>query len=440
VSFRARLTIAAAVAVALAVAAACAAAYIVVDNQLHGEIDRALRDRTAAIADQPVAALRTRFPPPPGTPFGGANGYFQFVPATGPVVLPSNETTPLPQVAQARKVAAGTHGSYFSDVDVAGSHLRVLTTQIAPGVAVQVARPLDENDHTLDRLRTLLILIGAGGIALAALLGAAVARAALTPLRRLSGAAAEVAETRDLSRRVEAAGRDELGKFAGSFNTMLEALDESMQAQRRLVADASHELRTPLTSLRTNIEVLARPEKLPPEEYSRLLADVVAQTEELTALVTDVVELAREPSPAYETEDVRLDLLVAEAVERARRHAPQVQFETHLEPTVVEGVPSRLERAVANLLDNAAKWSPADGGVEVSVRGPEVVVRDHGPGISEADLPHVFDRFYRAPEARGLPGSGLGLAIVRQVAELHGGKASAERAEGGGTRMRLTLV
>jgi two-component system sensor histidine kinase MprB len=219
---------------------------------------------------------------------------------------------------------------------------------------------------------------------------------------------------------------------------MLEALSSSQQAQRQLVADASHELRTPLTSLRTNIEVLSS-DALPPEDRERLLADVVAQLSELTLLVSDLVDLARGDEPAAVPEDVRLDLLVADAIERARRHAPDKTFFTELEPSLVEGVPGRLDRAVANLIDNAAKWSPAGGQIEVTVRGGEVSVRDHGPGIAESDLPHVFDRFYRAPAARGLPGSGLGLAIVRQVAESHGGTIVAERANGGGARMRLTL-
>jgi len=156
-------------------------------------------------------------------------------------------------------------------------------------------------------------------------------------------------------------------------------------------------------------------------------------------LVADLVDLARGDEPQPDIEDVRLDTLVAEAVERARRHASDKVFSTQLEPCVVEGVPARLDRAVTNLLDNAAKWSPAGGRIEVSVHDGKVTVRDHGPGIADADLPYVFDRFYRAEAARGLPGSGLGLAIVRQVAESHGGTVAAERANGGGARMSLEL-
>ena len=220
---------------------------------------------------------------------------------------------------------------------------------------------------------------------------------------------------------------------------MLAALEESSRAQRQLVADASHELRTPLTSLRTNIEVLAGDRALAPGDREKLLGDVVEQLGEMTALIAELIELARAEQHHEEPEDVRLDLLTESAVERARRNTPSVTFTTDLGESLVHGVPSTLERAVANLLDNAAKWSPPGGAVEVGVHEGEVTVRDHGAGIADEDLPYVFDRFYRASSARGLPGSGLGLAIVKQVAEAHGGTVTAEPAEGGGTLMRLRL-
>ena len=220
---------------------------------------------------------------------------------------------------------------------------------------------------------------------------------------------------------------------------MLGALEESTRAKRQLVADASHELRTPLTSLRTNIEVLASERSLPPGERERLLTDVVEQLGEMTTLVAELIELARGEREPAQAEDVRLDLVAADAVERTRRNRPGITFTTDLQESLVHGVPATIERAVANLLDNAAKWSPPGGEVEVAVRDGQVTVRDHGPGIEEVDLPYVFDRFYRASSARGMSGSGLGLAIVRQVAEAHGGEVVAERAEGGGTLMRLRL-
>jgi two-component system sensor histidine kinase MprB len=187
--------------------------------------------------------------------------------------------------------------------------------------------------------------------------------------------------------------------------------------------------------------VLAEADSLPSEDRKRLLRDVVAQLDELTVLVSGLVDLARGDEPELTTEEVRLDLLVADAVERAKRakrHAPDKRFETRLEPSLVRGVPARLDRAVSNLLDNAAKWSPPGGEIEVCVSDGEVSVRDHGPGIDHSDLPFVFDRFYRAPSARHLPGSGLGLAIVRQVADSHRGQVAAERADPG-TRLLLRL-
>jgi two-component system, OmpR family, sensor histidine kinase MprB len=291
----------------------------------------------------------------------------------------------------------------------------------------------------LRRVSRWLIALALAGIGLAAGLGLLVARAVLAPVQRLTRTAEEVTETRDLSRRIDTAGTDELSRLAATFNTMLGALEESARSQRQLVSDASHELRTPLTSLRTNIEVLARDEALPPGEREKLLSDVTEQLTEMTALIAELVELARGDQVPDEPQDVRLDLVTADAIERTRRNRPGVTISADVEESMIRGVPSTIERAISNLLDNAAKWSPPDGEVEVSVRGGDVVVRDHGPGIEPDDLPFVFDRFYRAESARGTPGSGLGLAIVRQVAEAHGGSVSAEAAEGGGTRVRLQL-
>jgi two-component system sensor histidine kinase MprB len=266
-----------------------------------------------------------------------------------------------------------------------------------------------------------------------------VARTALTPVERLTQAAERVAETRDLAHRIDQTGDDELGSLAASFNQMLEALDGSLRAQRQLVADASHELRTPLTSLRTNIEVLARAEDLPDEERAKILSDVTMQLDELTGLLGDLIELARGVEPAFSQEDVRLDTLVVQTVERVQVRFPDLRFVTEVEPSLVVGTPERLHRAIGNLLDNAAKWSPAGAEVDVRVTGTDVSVRDHGPGIEPEDLPHVFDRFYRAPSARGKPGSGLGLAIVLQIAEAHGGSVAVENAEGGGARFTMRL-
>ena len=436
-SFRARLTLVAAAAVALAVVAASFAVYFLVRDELRSTVDDSLETTAAQLAQTPVHDFKHLTPPP--SKLGGAPGYPQLVGVDGEALLPRGQTVALPVNDRVVGVARDGSGTFLMDAHVNGTHVRVITFPYAPGFAVEVARPLTEVDESLGRIENYLILIAGGGIAIAIALGLFVSRAALAPVRRLTTATERVTETGDLSERIEVSGNDELSRLACSFNTMLAALEESTRMQRQLVADASHELRTPLTSLRTNIEVLASERILPPGERERLLNDVIEQLGEMTTLIAELMELARGEQHTAAPEEVRLDLVAADAVERTRRNSPAVNFQTSLEESVVHGVPSTIERAVANLLDNAAKWSPPDGSVEVGVHDGEVTVRDHGPGIAEEDLPYVFDRFYRAASARGLPGSGLGLAIVKQVAEAHGGQVVAERAEGGGTRMTLRL-
>jgi two-component system sensor histidine kinase MprB len=436
-SFRARLALVAAAAVALAIVSASFVIYFIVRDELRSPIDDSLRRSAQNIQGAPPEeVLRGLFHL--RAELGGAPGYPQVVKPDGQTVLLGGETTPLPVDDHDINVARGTARTFLRDVHVSDTHVRMITFPVGD-VAVQVVRPLTEVDHSLGRIENYLILISGGGIAIAAALGLLVSRAALAPVRRLTAATETVTETGDLSQRIDTSGRDELTRLAASFNTMLGALEESTRAQRQLVADASHELRTPLTSLRTNIEVLASDRRLPPGERERLLKDVVEQLGEMTTLISELIDLARGEQDTAEPEEVRLDLVAADAVERARRNQPSVTFSTDLEESVVQGVPSTIERALANLLDNAAKWSPPGGDVEVGVQDGTVTVRDHGPGIDEEDLPYVFDRFYRARSARGLPGSGLGLAIVRQVAEAHGGAVVAERAEGGGTRVVLRL-
>lgn len=441
-SFRRRLVLTSAAAVAVAVVLAAAVTYVVARQELRKPVDQALRALAGEVggvvieAPGPNREIPIEIPTPP---LGGPAGYAQLVREDGSVIRPPDSSIGLPVTRGAREVAAGIRSSYFDEARVAGIHVRVYTRSVRPGAALQVARPLNEVDRSLRRLGVVLLLVAVGGVALAGLAGWLVAREALRPVERLTAVAEEVARTRDAGHRIETGGEDELGRLAASFNTMLAALEESMRSQRQLVADASHELRTPLTSLRTNLEVLATGGSLSATERADLVRDVVVQLEELSILVGDLVDLAREQELSGEPEEVRLDLLVSEEIERAKRHAPDRRFHADLEESSVQGVPSRLHRAVGNLLDNAIKWSPPEGEIEVVVSGGEVAVRDHGPGIPEADRPHVFDRFYRAPDARGLPGSGLGLAIVRQVAESHGGRVSAEAAEGGGARLRMSL-
>jgi two-component system, OmpR family, sensor histidine kinase MprB len=465
-SFRRRLIVFSAAAVAVSIALASVVTYVVVRGQMRGQVDNSLREQAAG-----AVAIRVTAPVPaaggakrdvlegavdpgaivalPQEPLGSTPVYGQIVKPDGEVVQsdpPGDQALAarpkLPVDRRTRDVAKGLREPFFEDRNIDGQHVRVYTARTAKGAVVQVARLLGEVDASLRTLAILLGLVNLGGVALAAGLGFLVSRAALRPVAQLTDAAEHVAQTRDLSRRIDAHSPDELGRLAASFNTMLEALDASLGAQRQLVADASHELRTPLTSLRTNVELLARARDMPLGDRERLLHDLTSQLEELTVLVGDLVDLARGDEPEHAVEDVRLDVAVADAVDRARRHAPNRLFETDLEPCLVRGVPARIDRAVANLLDNAAKWSPAGGRIDVCLTADgNLTVRDHGPGIDDEDLPHVFDRFYRAPAARGTPGSGLGLAIVRQVAESHGGRVAVEslRENGGGTRFQLSL-
>jgi two-component system sensor histidine kinase MprB len=433
-SFRARIALVAAAAVAIAVVAASGVVYLVVKDQLYSSVDSSLRSSMERIQHGPPFDFADG-PPQPGV-FGG---YPQAVRRDGVTYTRRGQNLTLPVDDHVLRVAQGKGDTFIANADVQGSHVRVITFPYQPGYAVQIARPLDETDRALSRIKFLLFFIAAGGVLVAAGLGLAVSRTALAPVRRLTQATETVTETRDLSERIEAGGKDELGRLATSFNAMLAALEESDRARSQLIADASHELRTPLTSLRTNIEVLASDRLLPPGERERLLTDVIEQLGEMTTVISELIELARGEEHRVQPEDVRLDVITAGAVERTKRNRPGVEFTTDLHESLVYGVPETLDRALGNLLDNAAKWSPPNGEIEVAVRDAEVTVRDHGPGIDDEDLPYVFDRFYRATSARVLPGSGLGLAIVRQVAQAHGGTVVAERAEGGGTLMRFRL-
>lgn len=434
-------------AVGIAVVLAAIVCYFVVRDQLRGQVDNALRAQ-AAVVEQHFGLQRPL--PSISASAGGPAPYAQAVLADG-TVYPAEGNLSLPVSAHVRAVAAGTSGPYMTDVHVGGSHLRELAFQLpvplaGQPVAIQLARPLSSVDNVLSTLRLILLVVILGGIALAVVLGRLAAKRVLKPLAEVAETALHISETEDLTARIQVRADDEVGQLAIRFNAMLErleasraALDASARAQRQLIADASHELRTPVTSLRTNIEVLLAHDDLSNEERRRMLTDVVDQTEELTGLVGDLIELARGDLPVDSVEDVRLDRVVEDSVERAQRNFPRVSFAAAFEPTLIDGVPERLGRAVNNLLDNAARHSPPGGVVEIRVGTDGIVVRDHGPGIDDADLPYVFDRFYRGASSRGQQGSGLGLAIVRQVAEQHGGSVSAANAPDGGAVFTLRL-
>jgi two-component system sensor histidine kinase MprB len=452
VTLRTRIAAVAGLAVAVAVLLAAVVVYVAVRSDLRGQIDASLRQRASAFVAMPP-------PNPPGTPggppgggpggrpttvapaqFGGASGYVQFIGPTGAVEVPGGQgsSPAIAPDAQERAIAAQGHGELLADRTVHGTPLRVLTLGTGARGAVMVALPLTQVDRELHHILLILILVGVGGIALAVLLGALVARAALAPIARFTRRTERLTGDPDLSRRLEVDGRDELARLAASFNATLDRLERSVAAQRHLIADAGHELRTPIASLRTNIQVLQEAGRLGAEELEALRQDIIDELDELTALVSDVVELARGAGGELPADDVRLDQIVAGAVERTRRRG-ELRFQVELQPTLVRGAPDRINRAVANLLDNARKWSPPDGLIEVQLQDGVLTVRDHGPGFKDADLPHIFERFYRADAARGLPGSGLGLAIVRQAAEAHHGYVKAENAPGGGARLRVSF-
>jgi two-component system sensor histidine kinase MprB len=442
-TLRARLAIGTASTLALAICVGFLAAYFVVRGQLRGEIDTALKDRAAPMVS--IARLRStsKLPIPPphlriATPkLGGAAGYTQFVSRGGKISLPANESIRLP-VGAAPAVAAGTKAAFYEDATVAGTHLRIYTARLDKQTAIEIARPLTEVDHALGRIRLLFLLVSFVAVAGAAAVGMAVSRATLRPVERLTDDAERIAATGDLSERTDQDRSDELGRLAVAFNTMLDALAKSISAQRQLVADASHELRTPLASARANLELVELHDDLAAQERRRIVAEALIELREMTHLIEELVELARGDVHVPRKELTRLDHLAEEAVATAARRS-QTTFRTDLDPTLVEAAPAALGRAISNLLDNAVKWSPDEAPVEVTVEDGAVTVRDHGPGIAADDLPHVFDRFYRAAGARKLPGSGLGLAIVRQVAEAHGGTVTAKVAADGGSIFTLRL-
>jgi two-component system sensor histidine kinase MprB len=455
-TFRRRIVVLAAAAVAVAIALASVVTFVVVRHELRAGVDESLRGlrpkvlfvsrTTAAPVGAGKEAGKTTVGPGdvfqaqlPPTAFGGSAGVVQATLPNGDVIRSATGPA-LPDTAAVREVASGKREESLRDATVRGVHTRVLTARGPDGSTLQIAKPLTDVDDALGRLRWILLGVTVGGVGLAAGLGVGVSRAATRPLGRLSAAAERVTATGDLHHRIEADGDDEPARLAASFNAMLGALESSRDAQRQLVADASHELRTPLTSIRANVELLERARDMAPAERADVLASVRGQLQDLTILVGDLVDLARPGERAHDPpEDLRLDELVEDAVQRARRHAPTTEFVVTAQPCMVNGSRGRLARAVGNLLDNAVKWGPAGAPVEVSVSAGEVTVRDYGPGIAQDDLPHVFDRFYRAPAARGLPGSGLGLAIVKHVADAHGGSVVAEPAPGRGTRLRLSL-
>ncbi|MCZ0988451.1 sensor histidine kinase [Streptomyces diastatochromogenes] len=468
---RARLAALVAAAVAFAVAAVSVTCWFIVERKLYDQLDR---DLQKASSPQRLGDTMTTLESCPQKPsqsdIGGFrihSNYYQLVKRNGTACVFANSagrvktTSADIEVIAEESVRDGiVHQSSLvrTGTDSDGNAVRVLTQpltitqgpgtppQLYPDTALQVAIPLKNTQNTLNDLALILLLVSGIGVIGAGAAGLAVARAGLRPVDKLTEAVEHVARTEDLSVRipVEDESEDEVARLSRSFNSMTTALASSRDLQQQLIADAGHELRTPLTSLRTNIELLTRSEEtgrpLPPEDRKALLASVKAQMTELAALIGDLQELSRSEGQRGErVQVVSFQDTVEAALRRARLRGPELTITADLEPWFVRAEPSALERAIVNILDNAVKFSPEGGTIEVQLTDGALTVRDHGPGIPADELPHVFDRFWRSPSARALPGSGLGLSIVARTVQQAGGKVTLARAEGGGTVATVRL-
>lgn len=444
VSLRWRVTLLAASVVAVAVAFTSIAAYAMVARSLYAGVDAQLRTRAAVMIANNVDNMNYLQARTIGSLFSNDIGIALIYPDGKSGGLVVGEETGPPIGSQ--EMAVATSRSSFSLRTVDGK--RVLAERTRSGSTLVVWQRLEPTKEVLDRLAWLLFVVGGCGVIVAAAAGTTVGRTGLRPIARLTAATERIARTDDLTP-IPVTGDDELARLTESFNTMLRALGESRERQRRLVADAGHELKTPLTSLRTNMELLiasSRPgaPRIPDEDMAELRADVMAQIEELSTLVGDLVDLAREDAPETVYERIDLGDIAERALERVRRRRTGIDFEVQLRPWFVYGDEPGLERALLNVLDNAAKWSPAGAKVFVTMRENgrgllEFAVDDAGPGIPPAERELVFERFYRTTASRSMPGSGLGLAIVKQVVTKHGGTINIDSSDRGGALIRIVL-
>ena len=443
---RTRIAIIAAFAVTIGVVGASVGAYFLARNEMRNQVDESLIEiasETRNLRDVVSAFTGSFRPRRPGVTERAFDVVlYQVLFPDGRAFIPREQETVLPVSDATVALAEGeSQVTVLADVTTEdGQHLRVVSSPLTDvDGALQVARSLDEVDVALQGLTAVLVIVSIGGAVLAGVLGLVVARSALRPLGRLTRAAEHVAETQELESHIEVDREDEVGRLAEAFNAMLAALEQSRIQQQRLVRDAGHELRTPLTALRTNVEVLARAEGMPPEDRRELLADVTLELGELSNLVTELVDLAIDPGNAEEpVVNVRLDEIVERVADRYRRRS-NTDIQVVSEDSCVTGRPAMLERAVSNLVDNATKWNINGKPIEVTVAAGTVSVRDHGPGISDEDKPRIFDRFYRADTARTTPGSGLGLSIVKLTAEEHDGNVFIDDAQDGGAIVGFTI-
>jgi two-component system sensor histidine kinase MprB len=434
-SLRARVALLAGVAVALAIFVTTVGIYLSVRNQLYSQLDQDMLTRaqtTAGAVSSPDQLLSL----PPELLGGASVGWLE--PGL-PLPYVGEDQPPVSDAERA--VANGDASQSIRGASTEAGDVRVVAVPVKPGVALVWAGSTESVDNTLRQVGLISLVIGLLGIAAAATAGYGVARAGLAPLGSLTRATEHVAETTDLTPIAEP-GDDEIGRLARSFNAMLASLSAARERERQLVADAGHELRTPLTSLRTNLDLLAQAENsstsLAVADREELLADVRQQVQELGVLVNDLMQLSVGPEPVKRIE-VDLAAITRDSLERVQRRAQSMTFDVRLTPWLVNGDAVMLERAVTNLLDNAAKWTPADGVVEVTLEAGVLSVSDSGPGIRPEDRAKIFERFYRSPTARATPGSGLGLAIVAQVVSQHSGQITVGDSRFGGAKFDVWL-
>ncbi len=434
-SLASRVALLATVAVGLSVASVAAAAYLTVRHQLMASLDSSLLDRAGAAAQTPALSNLT-LRNVPSWVLGAADVQIFVLSADATAVSNTSGTDPVVRLSQTELAVA--RGEAKQSTRTAYTNGYAFRVAAVPGneddTALVLAQSLEPTRDALSKLGFVLALFGVLGVTSAAFAGWAVARNGLRPVRQLTEAAEEIARTEKLDP-IDVSGSDEIARLASAFNTMLASLSASRDRQRQLVADAGHELRTPLTSLRTNLELLTQADArggLSEASRAELMDDVRFQIEELTTLIGDLTELAREEPVPGQVEPVDLVDVAGRALERVRRRAPGLTYDVVLTPWWCTGEAASLERAITNLLDNAAKWSPPHGTITVRLGNGTLYVADQGPGIAADDLPHVFERFYRSKESRTLPGSGLGLSIVARVAERHGGAVCAGAAADGG--------
>ncbi|WP_412515231.1 HAMP domain-containing histidine kinase [Actinomadura madurae] len=442
-SLRTRLTVIAATAIAVSVFAAFQAGIELLNWELQDTAEEQLRADSRVLATNAERAGLAQVQLPP---YLGSGRLVRVILPDGSTRTPAGQPALPPVSEPAGRVAQGASADLVESSDSDGYF--IYTLRVGDG-AVQVARVADD-DSPITRFGLVMLLIGLLCVVGGALVGRTVARTGLAPIDRLTAAAVRVAHTRDLDADIPDEGGGEIRRLIQSINDMLAALRDSRRAQRLLAEDAAHELKTPLTSLRVNVELLIRLDRrgtldsaLPAESRTRLLNDLGAQVAELSTLAAELTDLARGDVSDESTELLDLADVVVAAATRARSRVPDIQVALDVTSVWVSGRPAALQRAVLNLIDNAGKWSPADQPVQVRLRaeGASAVleVDDAGPGIDAADVPRVFDRFYRADSARALPGSGLGLSIVQRVVDAHGGRATVARSARGGALLRVDL-